>query len=410
MGGMALTARLPIRPTDSTHRVTTLELFFDVVFVFALTQVTAYLADNTTALGALRSVVVLALLWWAWCSYAWLGNQARADEGLIRLAVIVAMGGVFVLALAIPEVYSDRSGGLPAAVVFVVAYAFLRTLHALVYVVAAGSDTELRRTVLLTYATTTIACLVLLAGALIGPPWQTLLWAAALVIDYVGVFVTSRTNGWRLPSPRHFAERHGLIVIIALGESIVAIGVGAGELPLSTAVLLAAVLGLAVATALWWMYFDVVALVAEEVLAERQGVERSRLARDSFTYLHFPMITGIVFLALGLKKVLEYVADTDAHELADPLTGLAALALFGGPALYLLAHIAFRLRNLGSINVPRLVVALVLLALVPLVQPVPALMSLALLAVLLGGLVGYEVVRYHEAREAIRHREHGTSA
>ncbi len=404
---MAVTGGLLVRATDEQHRVTTLELFFDVVFVFALTQVTAYLADNTTAVGALRAVVVLSLLWWCWSSFAWLGNQARADEGLVRLTVIVAMGAVFVLALAIPEVYADRPGGLPAPVVFVLAYAFIRTLHALVYFVAAGGDEGLRRTVLVTYSTTAVAVLVLLAGALVGPPSQTALWAAALVIDYVGVFIASRTNGWRLPAPQHFAERHGLVIIIALGESIVAIGVGAGDLPLSWPVVVGAVLGLGVATALWWLYFDVVALVAEEVLAGRQGDERSRLARDAYTYLHFPMITGIVFLALGLKKVLEYVADNEDHTLSDALSGVSAWALYAGPAVYLLAHIAFRLRNIGTLNVPRLCVAVLLVLLVPVAQVLPALAALGLLAALLGGLVAYEVVRYAATRDEIRHHEHG---
>ena len=163
---------------------------------------------------------------------------------------------------------------------------------------------------------------------------------------------------------------------------------------------------MAISVALWWAYFDVVALVAERVLIRRQGIERTRLARDSYTYLHFPMVAGIVYLALGLKKVLEYVADTSAHSLFDPLPGVALWALYGGVAAYLFAHIGFRLRNVGSINRPRLVVAIGLLLLVPLAGQLPALAALAVVAALLVAMITYEAVRYAAARDAIRHGEH----
>jgi low temperature requirement protein LtrA len=398
-----------VRPTDETHRVTTLELFSDLVFVFALTQVTAFLATDPSAVGALRGLVLLMLLWFCWSSFAWLGNQAAADEGLLRFAVITAMATVFVAALAIPEAYADRAGGAPAPVVFAAAYAVLRLLHAAMYLVAAGDDRVLRRTILVTLTGSGAAIALLLVGAVLGPPGQTPLWVLALTIDYLAVFVVARSGGWPLPAPGHFSERHGLVVLIALGESIVAVGVGAEDLPLSGPVLLAAVLGLLVSTALWWTYFDVVALVAERVLSSRSGTARSRLARDSYTYLHFPMIVGIVFLALGLKKVLEYVADTAHHSLGDALHGLPAWALYGGVATYLLAHIAFRLRNVGSLNVGRLVVAVALLALVPVAEHVPALAALGMLALLVCALVAYEVVRFAPARDAIRHAEHGAA-
>ena len=169
------------------------------------------------------------------------------------------------------------------------------------------------------------------------------------------------TEGWRLPSAAHFAERHGLIIIIALGESIVSLGVGVAALPLTVAIMVTALLGLAVTVALWWTYFDVVALVAERVLARRQGIERARLARDSYTYLHFPMVAGIIFLALGLKKVMISVADSGHHSLSDPLPALALWALYGGVVAYLLGHLAFRMRNVGSVNWQRLIVAVALL-------------------------------------------------
>ncbi len=394
-----------VASTGESHRVTTLELFFDLVFVFAITQVTAMMAADPSALGALRGLVVLALLWWAWCSYAWLGNQARADEGPLRVSVVVAMGGLFVVALAIPETFSDRAGGLVAPVAFALAYALVRMVHLGVYYVAAAGDAGLRRTLRATAVPVSVAGAVLVAGAVAGPPYQLGLWLGALAIDYVGVYA-SGTSGWRVQSAAHFAERHGLIVIVALGESIVAVGAGVTGLPLSVPVVVAAALGLLVSLALWWLYFDVVALVAERALAAKQGPERTRQARDSYTYLHFPMVLGIVYLSLGLKKVLGYVGDSEHHDLGDALTGVPLWAMYGGVATYLLAHVAFRWRNIHTLNVHRFVAVAALLALAPVAAALPALAALAILAAVRVLLVAYDVVRFADARYNVRRGEH----
>jgi low temperature requirement protein LtrA len=201
------------------------------------------------------------------------------------------------------------------------------------------------------------------------------------------------SEGWKLV-PGHFAERHGLIIIIALGESIVAIGVGA-EGDVDAGVVAAAVLGIVVAAAQWWLYFDVVALVAERRLSKAaEGKERNEIARDSFSYLHFPMIAGIVLVALGLKKTLEHVED--------PLKVEIAVAMLGGTALYLLAHVAFRWRNVHRFSTPRLLCAVVLLALVPAGMELPALATLAIVAALLIVLIAYERVHFAELRQRLR--------
>jgi low temperature requirement protein LtrA len=378
--------RTHIVPTDEQHGVTTLELFFDLVFVFAFTQVTAFMADDLGWRGVLRGLVLFALLWFVWCSYTWLGNQARADEGVVRLAMIVAMGATFLVALAIPEAWGDEGGGISAPVVLAVALAAVRVVHLGVYAIAAAGDAGLRRQ--------------LVVGAVIGGPAQTVLWALALVVDYSGVYASG--TDWRLPAPGHFAERYGLIVIIALGESIIAVGVGVTDLPLTVPTIAAAVLGLLISVALWWAYFDVVAPVAERTLRNRQGTERVRLARDSYTYLHFPMVAGVIYLALGVKKVAEYVGDTSHHTLTDPLPATAHWALYAGVVAYLVGHLGFRLRNIGSINVPRAVVAGVLLLAPLATQALPALAALAVLAAVLVALIVFEVVRYAEARAAVR--------
>ena len=201
-------------------------------------------------------------------------------------------------------------------------------------------------------------------------------------------------DGWKLV-PGHFAERHGLIVIIALGESIVAIGVGA-KASIGAGVVVAGVLGVAIGAALWWVYFDVTAIVAGRRLAKaEEGHERNGIARDSYSYLHFPMVAGIALIAVGLKATLAHVDSS--------LKIVPATALLGGAALYLLAHVAFRLRNMHTMSVRRLVCAAVLLALLPAGASLPALWTLGILAALLAALIVYEALRYAESRDRIRH-------
>jgi low temperature requirement protein LtrA len=395
-----------VHPTDDGHRVTELELFFDLVFVYGLTQVTALMAARNSWTGALEGLIVLALLWFAWSAFAWLGNQAKADEGVLRLALVLAMTAVFVVALAIPNAFEDRDGLVDAApLALAVGLVAARLVHLGVYFIAAGDDAGLRRQLLLTTVPVGGWAVLLLAGAFVDGGARLALWFLALVVDYVGIFVSSKGEGWRLYAAGHFAERHGLIVIIAIGESIVSIGVGTSDVELSGVLLLAVLLGIAISVTLWWSYFDVVAPVAERVLAERQGDARAKLARDSYTYLHFPMVVGIVFLALGMKKVVGYVADPVGHDVSDPLTGVPLVALYGGVALYLLAHIAFRLRNLHSVNRQRLAVALLLLLLMPLAWQLPAIVALGLVAALMVGLIVLEATRFAESRDAVRHAD-----
>lgn len=388
-----------IRPTGERSGVTNLELFFDLVFVFAITQVTAFMAQDLSWRSVLRGFVLLALLWWAWCSYAWLGNQARADEGVVRAAVLVAMAALFVVALAIPEAWSSRAGGIRAPVVLAAALAVVRLVHLAVYSVAAAGDRGLRRQLLRTAVPVVAAAVLLLVGAVLGGPAQTTFWALALVVDYTGVYLAG--TDWRLPAPGHFADRHGLIVMIALGESLIAIGAAGSHPSLTLPVIAGALLGLTVNVTLWWSYFDVVAPVAARVLRQKEGDARVRLARDSYTYLHFPMIAGIIYLALGLKKVAQYVAGV-GHSLSEPLPTTAVWSLYAGVAVYLIAHLCFRLRNVGSINRPRAVVAVLLLVAPLLVRSLPALAALGVLAGVLVALIAFEVVRYADARARVR--------
>jgi low temperature requirement protein LtrA len=234
--------------------------------------------------------------------------------------------------------------------------------------------------------------LLILAASAFDGALQAAFWIVALLLDYGGPYVRG-VAGYRV-HPAHFAERFSLIIIIMLGESIVAIGVGAGDEPLSTAIGVAAVLALLTSAALWWAYFDVVAALGQRRLAELRGVERNTLARDAFAYLHLPLIAGIELFALGVEQV---VAHTD-----EPLKIEASTALFGGVALYLLAHVAFKLRLAAGFGPHRLVAALLCAACVPLGTEWNALAALAVVTAISVGLITYEVIRFREARARVR--------
>jgi low temperature requirement protein LtrA len=234
---------------------------------------------------------------------------------------------------------------------------------------------------------------IVAAGSFAHGGAQLAIWAVALLLDGAGPFFFG-TEGWKLV-PGHFAERHGLIVLIALGESIVAIGVGA-EHGVDAGVIGAAVLGTALAATIWWLYFDVVAIVAARRLARAEvGRPQNAMARDSYSYLHFPMVAGIVLIALGMKKTLGNVDE--------PLKTVAAAALLGGAALYLLAHVAFRYRHVRTLNTRRLGLAVLLLVLIPLAGDLAAIALLAILVVLLVVLIAYETHSYGDSRARIRH-------
>jgi len=374
---------------DAEHQVTPLELFFDLTLVFAITQVTVMLADDPTWRGVFRGMLVLAALWWAWTAYAWLTSTMDVDEGGIRLVLLGSMAAMFGVALAVPGAFGDD------ALLFGVAYFLVRLLH-LVLSGIVGRDDPDRRGAILRYAPTALigASLLVLAGFLEGDV-RIAVWLVALAIDYLGPVVVGIGGGWRV-APEHFAERHGLIVLIALGESIIAIGLGAG-FELDTGVIVAAALGIVVVSALWWLYFDVAAIMARRRLMQATGLELHRLALHAYSYMHLPLIAGIVLFALGLKTTVDHPGD--------PLDTVPAVALCGGAALYLVGHIAFLRRMTGRVFRRRTIGAVVLLALIPLAMEIPALAALALVSAVCTLVVAYEAIHYRESRVGIRHPE-----
>jgi low temperature requirement protein LtrA len=370
--------------TPDEKRVSPLELFFDLVFVFALTQVTQAMSDDPSWTGLGRAMLVLGLLWWAWAAYAWLTNYIDADADRERLLMFGVMGAFLVAALAVPGAFEDD------ALVFAIAYAAARWLHIFIFA-EANDDVDAGQAIRRLARTALPAPALLIVGALLGGDAQTALWLLALAIDFAGPFVFG-VRGFQV-SPGHFAERFSLIVIIALGESIVAIGAGIEE-PLDAGILVAAALGIVLACALWWAYFDVVEIIAEARFRQLEGHSLLLVARDSYSYLHLPMVAGIVLVALGAKKTL---AGVD-----EPLKLIPAVALFGGVALYYAGHIGFRLRTIGGISRGRLLAALVCLALIPLAREVDALVALALAAGIASIVIAYETIHYAESRRRLR--------
>ncbi|WP_418960003.1 low temperature requirement protein A [Streptomyces tritici] len=367
--------------TADDHKVTPAELFFDLVFVYAITQVTALMAAAPSPTRVVGAMVVLALLWWCWCCFAWLGNVVRADSGALFGVLVAVMAVVFIVSLAVPGVFTDAPDGLPAPLLFVLCYAAVRVLHLVSYWLSAPDDPVLRATLRRTALASVLPPLVpLLAGAtLTDGTTQLLLWLLAVVIDYAGIYVTG-SSGWRVNSPGHFAERHGLIVIIALGESIVAMGVGVSDRPLTPAVLGASAAGLLLSAGLWRLYFRRLGEAAEHRLTALDGDDRTRFARDVYTFLHLPLVAGVVVTALGMKKVLQQVSDTSHYGLAEPLHGVVAWSLTGGVGVFLLGAAAILHRTTRRPSPALLAggaLCLVAGAAVPLV---PALAALALLA------------------------------
>jgi low temperature requirement protein LtrA len=371
---------------ERPQRVTPLELFFDLVFVFAFTQVTTLLSADPTWAGLAHGLLILAALWWAWAAYAWLTNTVDPDEGAVWGAMLVAIGAMFVAALAVPEVFG-RHG-----VVFGVAFLIVNVMHLTLYALGVHGDRDLLSAILRTAPSTLAGATLILAAGFVEGELRSLLWLTALVVSFFGPLLVSM-SGWRV-QPTHFVERHGLIVIIAIGESLVAIGLGADVTGLTAGVIVAALLGLTVATSFWLAYFDFFPIRGEQLLADLRGAQRIAFARDAYTYLHLPMVAGIVLFAFAMKTTLAHVSQE--------LDTIPALALCVGSALYLSAFVALRVRVTRTVGRGRFVAMLACAALFPVALKVPAIVALALIAGVWVALHAYEIIWWREARAETR--------
>lgn len=328
------------------QQVTTLELFYDLVFVFAITQVSHLLLRHLDWTGVGQATLVLLVVWWSWNYTTWVTNELDPESGVVRLLMIALMLASLLMAVAIPEAFGSR------ALLFAGAYVAIQVgRHLFLTFAASGPGTHERMRASRILIWFCAAGVFWIAGALADGPARTLLWLVALLIDYGAPAVTYRVPGLPAVTPEawnvsvsHFAERFQLFVIIALGETIVLTGATTSGLNLTTTRVLAFAVAFLIAAALWWLYFDYVARIAERRLELARN--RTQLARDGYTYLHVVLIAGVIVSAVGDELVI-------AHP-GEALPGPEVAAIVAGPAIYLLGHALFRLRMAGSISWKRL--------------------------------------------------------
>ncbi|PWR12208.1 low temperature requirement protein A [Micromonospora acroterricola] len=383
-------------PAAESPRTTMFEIFFDLVFVFALTRVITFMAQPPTALTLAQGLLLLLLLIYSWGPYTWVGNLVRPDVGPARAATLVAMAAIFVAALVLPDAWQQGPELVDAPLTLALAYVVGRAVQLVVLLWASTTNPPLRRTLGFFAVPVTLAWIPLIVGALLGGTAQTVLWTVAFLVDIGGARVASAYRPWPLRSVDHFTERFGLVLIIALGESLIAAGAGPRSMAPVGPALLAALLGLTSTVCLWWLYFDRLAPAARQAVREVPDERRARVAGDAYGIGHSPLIIGAIYVALGIEQVIGQLSEDRSHP--DRLGWPAATALYGGTGVYLLSRLVFRRLTVRIVHATQVVAALVPLALLPVGQALPALASLALLTVLLIGVTGHE--RWVDRRDA----------
>ena len=372
------------RPDGEEWRASWFELFFDLVFVLVVSQLSGELVSNLTLSGALETLFLLLMAWWAWIYTTWTTNWFDPDTGPMRILLTIGMFGCLLGAVAIPEAFGDR------ALLLVLGYATIQLVRNVFVVVACERDDPLRPALQRVLAWSLWVAPLWIIGALLEGDARIAIWIVALVADYAGPVVghwipglgRSRPSQWEL-EPSHFAERLLLFLIIALGEVIVAMGRVAAELPIDTSHVLALAVSFGIAVLLWWLYFD---FHAERTVRELKAAEEERgeLGRD-LSYLFIPLVAGIIVCAVGNELVIAHPDD----ELGD-----AELAALGaGPVIYLLGSVAFKVRVLGALWEPRAIAAALIAGVTVVGTLLPALAVWSLVFAVLGGVAVVEVVR-----------------
>jgi len=379
---------LGAQATPSERRTSPIELLWDLVFVFAVTQVTTLLSRDLAWRGFGRSLLVLALVWWAWSAFVWAANAEEEEAPALRLILLVAMVLIFVAGLAIPRAFAGE------ATLFAATYAGVRFLHLGLYADASRRGNASWAAIAGFALTVSIGMALLVAGSLLHGWHRDALWAAAVAIDYAGPgwLTRARLRGLQQVAVAHFAERYGLFVIICLGESVVAIGVGASGQRLSAETVAAVALGILITAGLWWTYFGRFAATAEE--RSRHHRDPVLAASDAYSYLHLLLVAGIIIFAVGVKLSI--------RDVGHPLGDAPRLALCAGIALYLLGHAAFRLRLAGSVNLEQVAFAGAMLALFALGSELPAWALLGAATALLASLCALEATVERRRARALR--------
>ena len=389
---------------QSASRVTTFELFFDLVYVFAFTQVSRLMAETHSAMGILQALIVLSLMWWTWVGFSWISNQASADQPFLRTVMTLAMIAVFIAALTIPEAYDDLDGGWNGPLVFAGAYAAVRIIHIGLYLVVARGDSAMRRQLVIFMAAMIPAVSLIFIGGVIGGDAQLWVWLAAMIYELVATRVGSVIGqGWRLPSAEHWAERHGLVVILALGESIVAIGVGVAREPIDLQIMLGSAASVVISVLLWWSYFARLAAFGEHALTRRDEQARALLGADAYSYAHFIIIAGIIVTALGIEDAMKHIDG------AEPFGWFGAIALGAGIAMFAAGTVVFAVLVGLRRPIMRAIEAVLLIAAIPLLAAVPPLAAL-LIAVSLTGIVAIIESRLHHRADTVHRGQEPESA
>lgn len=412
MGGNRRWGRLgPALPVAPGARVDRFEIFFDLVFVVSLFIITRTTAAKVTAPQLIYAALVLAVLWWCWVAHSVLATRVRLGEGFVPVIMVGAMAAFFAFAVALPQVFGDPRQGFAGPLMVAFSYVAVRTTHLALFLYTIRGKPYIRRRVLQLVSEIVTTTALLVVAALLpahmadsGRAQQVRvgLWIAVIVFQY-GIGLVIGARDWELISAEHWTERYELILIIALGESVISVGVG-GQLlgkQVTWPAVLAAVLGILFTAALWWAHFDVIGPAARITLHAAKGRRRVTLARDAYAYLYLPMIAGIITFAIGAEELMGVITGPDGGASTPAPPGAVPL-FYGGVMLYLAADMAFQLRALGTVTWTRVGVLLVLAGGLMVGQRLSALGALALLTVICVGLVTIEVVVLADARHALR--------
>jgi low temperature requirement protein LtrA len=361
------------------RRTSPVELLWDLVFVFGVTQVTTLLSHDLSWAGFGRSMLVLALSWWAWSAFVWAANAEDPRSPVLRLVLLLATVLTFITGLAVPHAFADH------ATLFATTYAGVRFLHLALYAYASRRGNAAWSAIAGFGVTVLIGMALLIAGSFLDETPRIVLWTLALAIDYAGPawLTRERLRGLQQVAVAHFAERYSLFVIICLGESIVAIGITASDRPLDADLVVAVTAGLLITIGLWWTYFDRFAETAERRLREHDDPVLA--AADAYSYLHLVIVAGIIIFAVGIKAAI--------HDVGEPLSDAARLALCGGVAVFLVGHVGFRLRMVGAVGYAKLAGVLALLVLYAVGGELSAIALVAGVAVLVSALCALETLR-----------------
>ena len=365
-----------VSPDD--QGATFVELFFDLVFVFAITQVTHYAAHHLDLETVVRAVIVFWLIWWGWTQFTWALNAANTDHHHVRLGTLIATGIAFAMAFSVGNAFAEVRD---AALWFSVSYVGVRVLGLGLYYQVVRSNADHRSAVIAFSALSLGGLVAVLAGSLVAPSLRTWIWLGAIALDFGAARVAGDRRAWGL-HPGHFAERHGLIVIIALGESLIVAGTA---LTSNTAAVVLATGAVAVLMTclLWWTYFGWVREVLEEALVGANGRERARLGRDAYSLWHFPLVSGIIALAVGFEGAFH------PHEYS---VTQVSIAVGTGLTLFLVATAGALWRAAHCVLWNRLVVVAATLGALALIAPSSPIQVLGIGCVGLAMIVGVEQI------------------